>query len=66
MSTSNWPDVVTPKDIAERLRIRTTRPDKTLRAFLRSDPAIPHAPYERWEFTPQQADEIVRRWYERR
>lgn len=65
MPFSDWPDEVTPKHIAAHLRIRTTRPDKTLRDFLRRDPPIAHAAYERWQFTPEQADEIVRRWNER-
>jgi hypothetical protein len=65
MPTSDWPEVVTPKQIAERLRIKAARPDKTVREFLRREPPIPHVPYERWEFTPQQAEEIVRRWHDR-
>ena len=65
MRHSNWSLVVTPKEIAAKLRIDTQRPDKTVRDFLRSNPPIPHVKYERWEFTPSQADEIVRRWSSR-
>ena len=36
--------------------------DKTLRDFLRANPPISHAPYERWQFTPAEADGIVARW----
>lgn len=64
MSPKGWPRVVTPRHIAARLNIDTQRPDKTLRDFLRAQPPIPHLPYERWEFTPAQADAIVAAWRE--
>jgi hypothetical protein len=60
---SGWPNVVTPRDIAARLRIDTGRPEKTVRDFLRTRPPVPHAPYQRWEFTPADADAIVARWH---
>ena len=41
----DWPSVVTPKDIAARLRIDTVRPDKTLREWFRRNPPVPHARY---------------------
>lgn len=62
MARSDWPSVVTPRDIAIRLGIETQRPDKTLRDFLRANPPTAHAPYERWQFTPAEADAIVDHW----
>ena len=51
----SWPDEVTPKDIARALSIS----DKTLRQWLRDNRAAGHDLYERWVFTPREADEIV-------
>ena len=57
----DWPDVVTPKDIAARLGLGGERPDKTFRAWLRE--IYPeHIRYQRWEFTPSEADRLVKRW----
>lgn len=61
----DWPAVVTPRDIAAKLELNGQRPDKTLRQFLRDRPPIPHVPYERWLFTPEQADAIVQAWCNR-
>jgi hypothetical protein len=63
---ADWPEFpITPTHIAGRLKIGGQWPDKTLRAWLRQNPPIPHARYERWEFTPAQAEEIMRRWKSR-
>jgi hypothetical protein len=56
MRLGDWPDVVTPRHIAKRLGVS----DKALRGWLRENPPNPHATYDRWEFTPDEADEIVR------
>ena len=63
MSYDDWPDIVTPKHIATKLGLGTQRPDKKLRDWLRANRPIPHNRYQRWEFTPAQADEIVRRYW---
>jgi phage antirepressor YoqD-like protein len=55
MPFADWPGEVTPKDIARALRIS----DKTLRQWLRDNRAAGHARYDRWIFTPREADEIV-------
>jgi hypothetical protein len=55
MPYAGWPDEVTPKDIARVLGIS----DKTLRQWLRDNRAAGHGRYERWVFTPREADEIV-------
>jgi phage antirepressor YoqD-like protein len=52
---AGWPDVVTPRDIAKALGIS----DKALRAWLRKNRDLIHAPNERWELTPADADKIV-------
>lgn len=57
----NWPDIVTPRDIAARLGIRGERPDKALRAWLR-EIHPDHVRYRRWELTPAEADQLVERW----
>lgn len=57
--TGDWPDFpVRPKHLAARLGIG----DKAVRARLRAKPPVPHGRYDRWEFTPAQANEIVRGW----
>ena len=57
----DWPDVVTPRDLAARLQLRGEQPDKGVRAWLREiHPG--HTRYERWQFTPAEAERLVRRW----
>jgi phage antirepressor YoqD-like protein len=51
---TGWPSEVTPRDIAKALDIS----EKTLRAWLRKNPQLIHAPNERWFLTPDQADKI--------
>jgi hypothetical protein len=61
---SDWPDRVTPRDLAKRLGVGGSRPDRTVRAWLRSiHPEHPR--YERWTFSPVEADSLVRRWHEK-
>jgi hypothetical protein len=54
----DWPDVVTPRDIAKRLGVT----EKVMRGWLRKNPPNVHARNDRWEFTPDEADDIVRRY----
>jgi hypothetical protein len=54
-ASTGWPDEVTPKDIARVLSVS----DKTLRQWLRGHPPFAHGLYQRWVFTPREADEIV-------
>jgi hypothetical protein len=58
MRLGDWPAVVTPKHVAERLKVS----EKKLRRWLRENPPNPHATYDRWEFTPGEADDIIQRW----
>ena len=56
-----WPDIVTPRDLAARLGLGGDRPDKAVRSWLREiHPG--HVSYERWEFSPAEADRLVKRW----
>jgi phage antirepressor YoqD-like protein len=52
---TGWPSEVTPRDIARALDIS----EKTLRAWMRQNPQVIHAPNERWVVTPDEADKIV-------
>jgi phage antirepressor YoqD-like protein len=55
MPYTGWPPEVTARDIARALDIS----EKTLRAWLRKNPQVIHAPSERWVVTPDEADKIV-------
>jgi hypothetical protein len=58
---TDWPEVVTPSDIAAWLRLGGERPDKVVRAWLRE--IYPkHVRFQRWEFTPSEGDTLVERW----
>jgi phage antirepressor YoqD-like protein len=54
MPYTGWPSVVRSRDIAKALGIS----EKTLRAWLRKNPELIHAPNEPWELTPDQADKL--------
>ena len=58
----DWPDVVKPMDIAGRLRLGGERPDKAVRDWLRRIHPQ-HVRYQRWEFTPAEAERLVSRWH---
>jgi hypothetical protein len=53
--SGGWPNNVMPRDIASVLGIS----DKTVRRWLRANHAAGHLKYQRWVFTPAEADEIV-------
>ena len=55
MPFTGWPSEVIPRDIARALGIS----EKALRAWLRKNPQVIHAPSERWILTPDDADKIV-------
>jgi hypothetical protein len=57
-----WLSEVTPRDIARTLGTS----EKALRAWLRKNPQVIHAPSERWIFTPDDADRVVEAYRESR
>jgi hypothetical protein len=52
---AGWPDEVTPRDLARALGVS----DRIVRHWLRENFSEGHARYERWIFTPREADELV-------